>query len=881
MFSKFFNLLLLIIISTGIFGQSNIDSTSVDSLSVITDPAETVNYDSTATSSDSQSVLEHEVEYDAVDSILFDLKNNTVYLYGEAQVIYGDITLTANQISYNFDSYSVVAIGGVDSSGKEMGKPFFKQGKEEFTAKKITYNFESQKGYIQEVRTEVADAYVHAKQSKKQANNHVHIKGGYFTTCDKEKPHFGFKTTRMIVIPDDKIVTGPGYLTFFNVIPVPIALPFALIPNQNRNASGIILPTYGVAQAYNQGFYLKDGGYYWSINDYLHMAFKASIFANGSWDVSNATEYAARYKFKGNFKIRYEDYIIGDKDIEASSTQLTKSVTINWSHIQDTKASPNSNFNANVNYAAGSGNRYNLSATDQQYINKNINSTISYKYSIPNSPFNLSLNARMSQVINEYSTDTTTLSTTNDISLPQLTFNMTRIDLPLSFLRKNKSGGKKWFEKIGANYTMNAENRLKFNQQQLDSIKLTPDNFEQYLNIRNGIKHDASLSTSFKVKTFSVSPSIRTNGNWYFRHLNKYLDPNDLTEQTDTIKEFSQVWNISGGINVTGKLYGMYSFKGDKWIKAMRHQVTGSAGVNYSPGVSTQEYGYVGDDGAFVSYNPYEGSIYSPPSSRPTNIYNFRLINDLEAKVKSKTDSTETFKKVKFINNLTMDASFDALADSIKWTDIRMNGRFTKLFNALDINYNAIFDPYSYDEKAKKTNTSWYTETGNLVRIKSAGLTASFSLKSKKKEKKIKATNAAELAIQKEYEEDPGMFQNLNIPWDVSFNYNINVVSTPKSSGDMLFFDEKINNTLGLRGSFTVFKIFRFSVNTGYDFVNTDFSLTTLGLYVDLHCWEINATLRPNGGRQSYSLSINVKSPLLKDLKIKRESTFGGASGVF
>ena len=221
------------------------------------------------------------------------------------------------------------------------------------------------------------------------------------------------------------------------------------------------------------------------------------------------------------------------------------------------------------------------------------------------------------------------------------------------------------------------------------------------------------------------------------------------------------------------------------------------------------------------------------------------------------------------------------MKDSIKWSDIRLSGRFTQLFDVLNINYNAVFDPYSYDSSARKTNDSWLSDNNRLVRIKSATLSANFSLRSKKKSKKIKPKNEAEQAIQEEYEEDPSLFENLNVPWDVSVNYNINVSSRPTSTNDSLYFDTSINNTLGIRGSFTVFKIFRFTVSTGYDFVNFDFAMTTLGLYVDLHCWEFSASVRPTGGLKSYSFALNVKSPLLKDLKIKRESTYGGGSGFF
>lgn len=874
---KFFNLFMLIILSTGLLAQNDEEIVVIDSLIPIT-TVDSLQTDSIIPVKEEQSVLDNEVEYDAVDSIYFDLNNNEVQLFGEAIVKYGDITLTAHKISYNFDSYTVIAIGGVDSAGDPMGSPSFQQKKEQFDAKKITYNFKSEKGYIEEVRTEVADAYVQAKVSKKQPSNQVHIKGGYFTTCDKPKPHFGFKTTKMIVIPDEKVVTGPGYMEFFGVVPFPIALPFAMIPDQNKKASGIIIPSYGNAVSTNQGFYLKDGGYYWAANDYFHTALKGTIYANGSWGLKSDSWYKVNYKFSGSVTISYDDFIIdGDKDID-NGAKPSKSFLVSWMHSQDPKSSQYSKFRANVKYQSGNGYRNNVNSTDEEFYNKNINSTITYQYSIPNSPFNLSTSAKLNQVIDPGEFD---ISTTNNLTLPQLTFNMRRVEIPLAFLKKNRLSKKKWFEKIGVTYTLNSENRMSYNQQQLDTINLTKNNFEQYLNIKNGLKHNASMSTSFNLKTISVSPNIRTTGNWYFRHLEKSLDPVNLIEVTDTIKEFSQVWNITGGINITGKVYGMYAFKGDGWLKAMRHQITASAGLNYSPGTSTDQFGYVGDDGDFENYNPYAGSIYSPPNSRATNVYNFKIINDLEAKVKTKNDTLHDTKKVKFINNLSIESSFDALKDSLNWTDIRLAGRFTKLFDVLNINYSAIFDPYAYDSSAKKISDSYYSKTNKILRVRSTTLSANFRLKSKKKTNKIKPKNVAEQAIQDEYNEDPSLWENLNIPWDVNVSYNINLNSTPKSIDDSLFFDKNINHTLGLRGSFTIFKIFRFSINTSYDFVNFDWAPTTIGLYVDLHCWEISASIRPNGSRKSYSFSLNVKSPLLKDLKIKKENTFGGGSGFF
>ena len=69
-----------------------------------------------------------------------------------------------------------------------------------------------------------------ANLSKRLANGEVHSKGGMLTTCDRPKPHYHFKVSRMIVIPDKKIVAGPAYMKIGKV-PTPFALPFGLFPN--------------------------------------------------------------------------------------------------------------------------------------------------------------------------------------------------------------------------------------------------------------------------------------------------------------------------------------------------------------------------------------------------------------------------------------------------------------------------------------------------------------------------------------------------------------------------------------------------------------------------------------------------------------------------
>jgi hypothetical protein len=90
---------------------------------------------------------------------------------------------------------------------------------------------------------------------KRQANGQIHIDTALYTTCNLDHPHYYFKLRKAIIIPDDKIVSGPINL-FVADIPTPLGLPFAFFPNKNRDkgANGLIIPTYGESQAL--GFFL-------------------------------------------------------------------------------------------------------------------------------------------------------------------------------------------------------------------------------------------------------------------------------------------------------------------------------------------------------------------------------------------------------------------------------------------------------------------------------------------------------------------------------------------------------------------------------------------------------------------------------------------------
>ncbi|OYT16744.1 MAG: hypothetical protein B7C24_06130, partial [Bacteroidetes bacterium 4572_77] len=243
------------------------------------------------------SVLDTKVEYPAQDSIRFDLRDKKVYMYNKAQVKYGSLDLQGDYMEIDFNKKEIFSQGVEDTAGVIVGKPIFKESDDEFGSEKMRYNFESKKGLITGVKTEESGGFLHGEVIKKMPDNTAYIKNGRFTTCSLDHPHFAFRFRRSKVIPGDKIVTGPAFFEIAHV-PTPIMLPFGLFPNQQGKQSGIIVPEFGEVD--KMGYYLKDGGYYWAISDYLDFTLKGSVYSRGSWAINALSKYKKRYKYSGN-----------------------------------------------------------------------------------------------------------------------------------------------------------------------------------------------------------------------------------------------------------------------------------------------------------------------------------------------------------------------------------------------------------------------------------------------------------------------------------------------------------------------------------------------------------------------------------------------------
>ena len=331
-----------------------------------------VSQDSIPTQKKHKPTLQAKVDYQSKDSITFLLDTKDVLIYNEAKVNYQKMELQSGFMTVNFDTKLLFSEEVKDSLAKERQYPIFKEGSQQYNSKQLKYNFDTKQGLISNVFTKESDGYLHGEKVKKVDDETMFISSGIFTTCDNaEHPHFGINFSKAKLITDDKIVTGPAWFSIME-IPLPVGLPFAYFPFTESKKSGFLMPSYGYAK--NRGYYLRNIGWYFAINDYMDLALQGDIYTNLSYALNITSSYVKRYKYSGSIEFRYEDNHTGLRNTPSYSS--SNAFKFRWSHRQDSKAHPNRSFSANVNLVSSKFNQYTTNLSD--YFNNTTTSSIAF-----------------------------------------------------------------------------------------------------------------------------------------------------------------------------------------------------------------------------------------------------------------------------------------------------------------------------------------------------------------------------------------------------------------------------------------------------------------------------------------------------------------------
>lgn len=790
-----------------------------------------------------QSPLDEPVNYSAADSMIFNLADGKVYLYGDAIATYGEIELTADFIEISLESKELYATGLPDSTGEIAGTPVFKQGEQEFKSYEMRYNFESKRGLSKRVKTQEGEGYLHGETIKRDTGEVIYIKNGKYTTCEYDDPHYHIHASKLKVIQNDKIVTGPAYLSIENV-PTPLALPFGLFPNNTERSNGLIVPAWG--EAAQQGFYLSRGGYYFGIKDRVDFALMGDIYSRGSWATYLTSRYATKYKYSGNVDLEYVNSKFSEP--EYPDYFNIKSYNIRWTHNQDPKARPNSSFLANVNFGSSQNFRNNIQSSANDYLQSNLNSSIRYTQSFPNAPVPITANISGTH-------STVIQDSTTTINFPNASINMARV---YPFRKKNRVGEESILEKIGVNSSVDLQNRLSAKE---DSI-FTQETLE---NMKNGARWTSQMALNQKIWFFSITPTLNLRGVGYLQTFEDSYDQDSMVVRTNRNETADGFIDGNFSLGASTVIYGLYQYKSEV-IKAMRHQMTPSGSVSFAPDFTDNAWGYyetiqVDSTGRMERYSRFDDGVYGGPRGKQNGLISFSLANTFELKVRDRSDSADTDKKLRLLDALNFSSNYNFSADSLNFAPLSIAVR-TTVIPGFQFNGSATLDPYAVNDNGRKIDQFQFDQNEKLGRWTSARGALSWQLTPKKNKEEVKEKKE-ELAKENLYYTD---FVDFDIPWQLGITYNIGYTNNGST--------ENVTNNLDLNGEVNVTQNWRVALRTSYDITNQDFGYSSLNIYRNLHCWEFSLNVVPFGVRQSYNFQINVKSAVLQDLKLNRRRNF-------
>lgn len=861
-------------------------------------------YDSTAidtTAADSakrKPGIDAPVDYECTDSLVYDAETRLVHLYGKAQVKYMDMTLNAAKITMNMDSSMVRAAGERDTAGILQDKPVYSQGSDNYHSELMAFNFKTKKGYITNVETTQGDGFMQSQHSKRAADGTLYLEHAKYTTCDAKHPHFYIALSRAKVRPGKESVFGPAYLVVADV-PLPLAVPYGFLPFNKKYSSGFIMPSYG--DETSRGFYLRDGGYYFAINDYMDIKALGEIYTKGSWGLSAETNYRKRYRYNGNFYVSFLRTVDGEKNMPDYA--VTKSLKVQWTHSKDAKASPNTTFSARVNFASENYERSNLESmyNPLAYTQSTRASSVSFSHTFPSIGLNIAGSTNLTQSLRDSSVSMT---------LPDLSISLNRF---YPFRRKHQAGKERWYEKISMSYTGSLSNSINTKEDKLFKSNLVKD-------WRNGMQHRIPIDATFQVfKYINISPQFSLRDIMYTNRVMRSWDETTQKEVADTTYGFYNLYDWSLGVSANTTLYGFYKpwrkLFGDKII-AVRHVFKPSVSFSYAPDFTSSHYGYqrtyvktdANGEVSTVTYSPYSGGIYSYPSGTKQGMITMSVSNNVEMKVKSDRDTTGE-RKISIIDELYGALSYNMAAETRPWSNLNTRIRL-KLTKNYTFSMAAVFATYAYAfDKNGRVVTSDRTEWsyGRFGRFQGMSQNLSYTfnnetlskLFSRRSDRSTASNDETDTDTDTDAEDaniDPDLrnakkggkqkkqkakvdedgYLRFSLPWSFTVSYGISMAEDRSKQINVrrMRYPYSFTQTMNFSGYLRIAEGWNISFTSGYDFNYHELSMTTASVSRDLHCFEMSCSvvLRPYS---SFNFTFRARANELADaLKWDKRSSY-------
>ncbi len=482
--------------------------------------------------------------------------------------------------------------------------------------------------------------------------------GGTLTSCEDSIPDYHF-AMREVKRTERTLVARPAVL-YLRDIPV-MWLPFMFQDIRPGRRSGILSPRFGMGDIVrnnpNYRRHIENIGYYWAFSDYADMAmwanWRSSAGADsidpGWYDLNAQWNYAWLSRFvSGNFAASQMQERDGDSNFRFT-----------WNHAQ--RFSTDRRINASINYASSTNlqrrNTYNPYAAIATIF-----STVALQDKI--GPFSLSAGGTQRQYPGRAQVDRTapTLSVTSTpmslgtwlVWTPTFNFDETtslRIDQPGTFTNRYIGGPNG--ELIRADTLRKSEyNRsirfgpglrifgLDFLSQSIsirDRLLDYPEEKIVYPGADSALKQLRVFRQTFSTEvdwnpTLSIPPIFNNRFKLAPSITLSNVDPGAFWVRNDLSggKWVSQSKRLSYGISAQPTIFGL--FPGFGPFSRLRHTVSTGFSYSFAPRAKVPTE-YLAASGRFTQ--GYLGSL-------PQSVVSMSLSQNIEAKVKSRSDTSQT-----------------------------------------------------------------------------------------------------------------------------------------------------------------------------------------------------------------------------------------------
>ncbi len=844
------------LLSQGISHQDSLTTTTMDTLS----PAGKAMDSTAAEKKKSESELNSPVDYTA-DRISFSIDRRRTYLEKNVTIDFQNMKLEAGKVVIDWQNNNLVATGIADSTDS-LGNPvytslpvFTEKGNKPITGTQLEYNFETRRGKVLDGKTEMEPGYYKGEEIEKIGKNTLLVKDGYFTSCDSiDHPDYYFKAQKMRILLKKRAVAEP-IVMYIADVPV-FAVPFGVFPMERGRRSGLIVPTYG-SSSYG-GNYLRNFGFYWAASQYWDATLLATFYERTGVTYDGELRYNKRYQFDG-----YVKGLFAPKDV--TTGQKISRWNLQFAHRQT--IGQTLTINAQGTFQSDKSFLRDYSNNLQDRLNQILSTNVAISKSWPGSKNSLSLGINRTEYL-----QTGNLSYT----LPQVSFSHTQSNI----FPYNPQGESRrhWYNDIYYSYRSNAKitgskTLQQSNTQQPDTVATT------FLrNTKKGWTHSANLSFNSKIlKYFKYNQSASVDELWvpdYYEYT--WVDSSRKADKR-TVHGFRARHTFSTSIGTSTTLYGLYELPFSA-MKVIRHKMDPSISFTYTPDFSSSEFGYyqelrdstgniVAREDRFAN-NPYGGT----PRGKSMRM-NISVNNLFQGKIIREGEE----KKVDLFS-LTSTSSYNFAADSLKWNPINTTLR-AKASQNLSFNLSTIHSLYKIGPSGFGNRNEYVWENGfSLPRLLQVRLNAQVHLAPPKKKAKEKTEEAPEEGEEPENpDEEPeepvdNMYSNpmdnlskFKLPWDVTMDFAYSVNRNSITNINKIF-------TSSISARLELTPKWRIQYSASVDLINKTLTYQSFDIYRDLHCWEMSFQWSPSPVFSYFSLRIQIKSSLLKDIKLTKSS---------